>query len=129
MDGHPGHDSHDTTDPGVLPGLFAMLGPRVAAELQQHFGTDLRKVRDLRGAAIGPPCDRTAVARQAHVLVALAGTVGAGGLAALARRLLHAATQGDAGTCGRALRDILPRIDALLAFVAVCPLPADRSLP
>ena len=129
MCGHHGRDHHDTIDPGVLAGLFASLGPRVAPELQQLLGADLRKARDLLGATLGPPCNLTAVARQAHVLVALAGTAGATGLAARARRLLRAVTRGDAGTSARALQDILPRIDALVAFVAACPLPADRPLP
>ncbi len=125
MDDPIGRDNADLIDPAVLPGLFARLGPRVAAELQHHLGVDLRTTHDGLGAALGPPVNLQAVARQMDVLAALAGTAGAAGLAARARTLMRAAQQGNAGISARMASDILPRIDALVAFVATCPPPAD----
>ena len=129
MDGSfasPGDDGFDT---GVLPALLARLGAKVAIDLRRQLGADLHDLRQTLGAALGPPPDMVAVARQAHILIALAGTVGATVLAARARLLWRAADQGDAGASVRLASQILPQVDALLAFVAACPLPADRTLP
>ena len=129
MDGSfasPGDDGFDT---GVLPALLARLGAKVAIDLRRQLGADLHDLRQTLGAALGPPPDMVAVARQAHILIALAGTVGATVLAARARRHWRAADQRDAGASARLAFQILPRIDALVAFVAACPLPADRPLP
>ena len=85
MDGSfasPGDDGFDT---GVLPALLARLGAKVAIDLRRQLGADLHDLRQTLGAALGPPPDMVAVARQAHILIALAGTVGAIELAARAR--------------------------------------------
>ena len=129
MDGPPDVDALDEIDQSVLAGLLARLGARVADGLRRQFAADLREVQHRLCATGGPVPDLVTMARQAHVLVGLAGTAGAGVLASRARGLLRAATQGDAAASARALSEILPRIDALAAFVATCPLPSDQTPP
>jgi two-component system aerobic respiration control sensor histidine kinase ArcB len=114
-------------DPAVLPGLFARLGAATAAELQRQFCADLLALRQALATALGPLPDLDRIARQAHVLIALAGSAGALGLADQARRLVRVAHRGDKGVATCMATEMLARIDALIDFVAACPLPADGT--
>lgn len=129
MDDPHKHHDREGIDTTVLPGLLARLDLAVARELRRQFGADLVGLRHRLGAALAPPADLIAITRQAHVLIALAGTAGATTLVARARLLLDAAQLADAATASRTASGLLPLIDALVAFVAACPLTADRSLP
>jgi len=120
-------DSDPGLDATVLPALLARLDPAVATDLRRQFATDLRSLHQALVAALGPPPDMLALARHAHGLVALAGTAGAAAVAARARLLLRAVHRGEADTSARLARALLPCIDALVAFVADCPLP-DRAV-
>jgi hypothetical protein len=129
MDGPLAPENDSGIDTAVLPGLLARLGPTVAVDLRRQLGADLQDLRQTLGATLGPPPDMVAVARQTHGLIALAGTAGASLLTARARTLLRAAQRGDAAASLRLGSAILPQIDTLMAFVAACPLPADRTPP
>ena len=126
MDVLPDQRALPGMDPTVLPALLSRLDPAVAVDLARQFAADLRGLRQMLDAALGPPADMVTLARQAHVLIALAGTAGADDLAARARLLLRAAHHGKAGTSVRLVTGILPCIDRLVAFVAACPLPDTR---
>lgn len=119
-------DSDPGLDATVLPALLARLGPAVATDLRRQFAVDLRSLREALGNDLGAPPDMLALARHAHGLVALAGTAGAMAVAVRARLLLRAVHRGEADTSARLARALLPCIDALVAFVAACPLP-DRA--
>jgi two-component system aerobic respiration control sensor histidine kinase ArcB len=115
------------TDPAVLPDLFARLGAATAAELQRQFCADLLALRQSLAAALGPVPDLDVIARQAHVLIALAGSAGALALAEQARRLMRVAHRGDNGVASCMATEMLSRVDALIDFVAACPMPADGT--
>ena len=70
-----------------------------------------------------------AAARQAHVMIALAGTAGAVSLTARARALLEAARAGDAPFSADLVTGILPEIDRLVGFVGSCLLTGHRPGP
>ena len=129
MDGPFASHGDDGIDTGVLPALLARLGAGVAIDLRRQLAADLHDLRQTLGAALGPPPDMVAIARQAHGLIALAGLAGAWLVEARARLLWRAADLGNAQASARLASEILPHIDALLTFVAACPLPADRTLP
>jgi two-component system, OmpR family, aerobic respiration control sensor histidine kinase ArcB len=114
-------------DTAVLPGLFARLDPAVAQQLKRQLAADLVALRAALDAALRPPPDFVVAARQAHVLVALAGTAGAVTLTARARVLLDAATACDAALCTDLATGIFPEIDGLVGFVRSCPVPHNRS--
>ena len=129
MDGPLAPQHESGVNPGILPELLAQVGPEVAVLLRRQLQVDLAALGQSLGAGLGPPPDLAVIVRQAHGLVGLAGTAGHAALAAQARSMLRMAQRGDAAGAARLGTDILPRIDALAAFVAACPLPADRAAP
>ena len=72
-------DSFDHDGFAALPGL---AGPDLAAELARRVDEDLTSI----GLILTKPCvDRVVMQAQSHILVSIAGTIGAVGLCALAR--------------------------------------------
>ena len=74
--------------------LLALAGPSSAPGLVAQFLADLDEVAARLDAGFGA-ADATALRKASHVLIALAGTVGAADLTDAARRLHAAASAGD----------------------------------
>lgn len=89
--------------------LLILAGPETGLELVMRLDEDLSRVATaLTQAAPGP--DRPALREQSHVLLAIAGTVGADGLFVLAERLNRLVRAAEEV----ALSDILAEIGVLL---------------
>ena len=116
-----GPEANDDLDTGVLPALFARLGPIVATALRVCLAEDLAIARSGIVAALSPAPDASELARHAHVLIALAGTAGGTLLHGLARALHRAAVSGDGPRMRRLADQVLPATDALMAVVRACP--------
>lgn len=67
-------------DPAPLRRLMELMGPDGADDLRDRLRGDLDALRKGIDAALTPPVDKAALRRQAHGLIALAGTCGATGL-------------------------------------------------
>ena len=74
--------------------LLQLAGPVDGAELLQRLTEDLRKA-DVALATAIPAADLSAVRETTHVLIAVAGAIGAAGLAEAARQLNSAAQLSD----------------------------------
>lgn len=68
--------SSPLTEEGVLSDILALAGPDGAQRLLAQIGTDLAEVRRGMISAL-PASDRTALRSATHVLISLAGTIGA----------------------------------------------------
>ena len=97
--------------------LIEIAGPDSARELLERLATDLAKTE--RGLIAGlAEADSAAVRAETHVLIALAGAVGAARLQALAQALnsvTHRGGQPDLAGLGQ---DTLAHLDRLIHFVA-----------
>lgn len=104
-------------DRSTFDRLIEVAGPEAACELLDRLSADLGKCElGLRsGIADG---DLTSVRAETHVLIALAGAVGAGRLQALAQTLNAAAHRRDRSTLDRHGMDAMGEIDRLIRFVA-----------
>ena len=129
MDASPEPMRPQGIDITVLPALLARLGSADAHDVRRQLGADLVKLRAVLDQALRPHPHVLAIARQAHVLIALAGTAGAGTLTALARGLLDAAHAGDVRSCAAMGPGIMPEIQRLVDFVQSCPVPFPQSGP
>ena len=129
MDASPEPMRPQGIDTTVLPALLARLGSDVAHDVRWQLGTDLVNLAAVLDRALRPHPDVLAIARQAHVLIALAGTAGAGTLTARARALLDAAHAGDVRSCAAMGPGIMPEIQRLVDFVQSCAVPVPQSVP
>jgi two-component system, OmpR family, aerobic respiration control sensor histidine kinase ArcB len=103
----------DTTN---LDRLLKMAGPTAAAELLQRLEDDLQTVE--RGLVQAVPArDWPEIRAQTHVLIALAGVVGAVPLQRLAEQLNAAAHTTDMATLGSLAPTALRHLDGLIHFV------------
>lgn len=96
--------------------LMTIAGPTHAAELLFRLKTDLECVQDRLVGALALP-DWTDIRSQTHILVALAGAVGAVRLQHLADELNRLAHSADVTGLPDATGTLLADIDALIQFV------------
>lgn len=96
-----------------LQALLDMAGPEVARELGRRLLADLAGVARALSApdATG---DRRLLRAQSHILIALAGTIGADSLAADARGLNSLAHQGLAADLARQTARLCQDLDRLI---------------
>ncbi|EEW24519.1 ATP-binding response regulator [Rhodobacter ferrooxidans] len=104
-------------DPARLHHLLQLAGPATARELLTRLDADLAATRtQLARAASGP--DWPSLRAQSHVLIALAGTVGADPLHRSAVALNAVAHQRDASSLHGLHRTTLGQLDALIRVLA-----------
>jgi hypothetical protein len=103
-------------DPAQLERLLALAGPADRAALLHRLTLDLEHLRD-RLARLALPADWLVLRAQTHVLVAIAGAVGAERLRILTDALNDMAHQGHRAAALRLLPQVLDGIDHLLGFV------------
>lgn len=96
--------------------LIDVAGPEAARELLDRLAADLRKCKAGLGAGLGG-CDLAAVRAETHVLIALAGAVGARRLQALAQALNAAAHRRDPADFDRFGGEAMAQLDRLIRFV------------
>jgi two-component system, OmpR family, aerobic respiration control sensor histidine kinase ArcB len=97
--------------------LMEIAGPESSRELLDRLCSDLRRAERglLAGLAAG---DRASIRAETHVLIALAGAVGADRLQRLAERLNASAHRRDDPARGDMGQQALALIDRLITFVA-----------
>ena len=104
-------------DPVVLEALFEMTGPDARSTLLTRIAQDLTRANtDLAEAA--STLDLAGLRAGTHVLVALAGTIGATALSEASRLANAAAHRGGVAACVAAVPDISAMIDDALQAVA-----------
>lgn len=104
-------------DGRALADILAMAGPETAARILVQMQADLSAT----AAALRPALaqgDWTAIRAQSHVLISLAGTIGAMRLHALAIDLNTAAHAQDAGQTAALATPLMADLDALTALLA-----------
>lgn len=104
-------------DETTLRRLLQIAGPEAGAELMFRLLDDLQAVEDKLLAASGAR-DYLAIRAQTHVLVSVAGAVGAVGLQRMAEQMNLAAHGQDQATIDAGLPRLLTTLDALIRFVA-----------
>ena len=99
--------------------LLELAGPDTAAELLRRLTGDLDQVANglLQGFATSPP-DWDAVRAHTHVLIALAGVVGAVHLQHLAEAMNQQAHRCDTAGLGENTAAVTRHLAALIAFIA-----------
>lgn len=108
-----GADGFDRT---TFDNLIAIAGPEAARELLDRLGSDLAKCA--AGLANGlAGADHASVRAETHVLIALAGAVGATRLQALAQALNTAAHRRDGSAFDRHGDEVLALLGGLVRFV------------
>ncbi len=106
----------DGFDRATFDHLIVIAGPEAARELLDRLAADLDKCG--KGLSTGLSCaDLAAIRADTHVLIALAGAVGAARLQALAQALNTAAHRRDGATLDRYGGDALAQLDMLIRFV------------
>lgn len=111
-------------DAGVLQNLLALCGPETGRELLVRIVKDLTALAEsLRVGA--EAADPEVIRAQSHVLIAIAGTIGAGGVQLLAQGLNDRAQPGrEAPPLWLEARAVAAAAEALAAHVAAIPHPA-----
>lgn len=97
--------------------LLELAGPDTSIELLHRMYLDLRFAREQLEEALETG-DWAEVRAQTHVLVSLAGTVGAVELQRLNEALNGAAHRRDADSVAAIEPDLMVRLDALIGYVA-----------
>ncbi|MDM7932982.1 Hpt domain-containing protein [Tabrizicola sp.] len=110
-------------DPQRFQRLLELTGPRMAGTLLAHLVDDLSNCRTIMLAG-ADPADWTALREGTHVLISLAGSVGALSLQALAETLNAAAHRQDSSTVKALVPDLLAELEALIDLVRATPAPA-----
>ncbi|MFZ5710852.1 MAG: response regulator [Pseudomonadota bacterium] len=104
-------------DPSQLEHLLEISGPEASRELMDRLCSDLSRCRDGLCRAIESD-DRAAMRAETHVLIALAGAIGANRLRKLAEALnLSAHRRQDAGR-GSLAENCVEQVAHLIGFVA-----------
>lgn len=101
----------------MLQDILDLAGPDFAPTLMQQIRADVTKVRDELATNL-PTTDHTAIRSASHVLIALAGTIGAPQLREKAITLNTAAHSGDRATLDCLGATILSELQALLHDLA-----------
>lgn len=97
--------------------LLDIAGPDGAGELVERLHEDLAGVAERLGRGL-PDADWSVIRAETHVLIALAGAVGAERLQRLAETLNAQAHRKDAGDLGRIADETMQRLAELQALVA-----------
>lgn len=103
--------------------LIALAGPAMAGQLLSHLAEDLARCR-ADGLAGVQKHDWTALRASSHVLISLAGSVGALSLQRMAEALNAAAHLGTGDPAQAFSPDLLSELDALIALVRATPVTA-----
>lgn len=103
-------------DAQVFQRLMALAGPATALELLDQLVIDLDAAREAVAAAT-PVQDWPTVRSQCHVLIAVAGSIGAHHVQTNAEQLHRAATASDATAATALAATLIHRLQALLAYV------------
>lgn len=101
----------------TFDGLLKLAGPNAARELLAQLGSDLAMVEDALSDALTTQ-DTTVIRHQTHVLIALAGSVGAESLLQLAKALnqmAHLAHHKDMSVVGHRLLRSTTQVRAFVA--------------
>jgi HPt (histidine-containing phosphotransfer) domain-containing protein len=108
----------DSVDPQVFERLMALAGPAMAVELLDQLQVDLRSaLAAVQAAALGP--DLPGLRIQCHILVAVAGSVGAYEVQRTAEHLQLAVYQADTGAINGLLVGLDHRLQTLIRFVEI----------
>lgn len=113
----PGPAAAGLIDPATWRALAATIGPAAMGELLAKVEEDLRAVGEGLddGLARG---DFALVRGRTHILISVAGAVGAGGVQALAEQLNRAAHGSDPARLETLGRETRARLSALIAAIA-----------
>jgi HPt (histidine-containing phosphotransfer) domain-containing protein len=103
-------------DRTVFDHLMVMAGPETARDLLIRLTEDLVSVRQMLETAMHPP-DWDALRTQSHILIGLAGAIGADALCAQAQKLNDLTHQANGHQLTPVMAQITPQIAALLRFV------------
>ena len=110
-------------DPTRFQRLLDLTGPAMAGTLLLHLADDLARCRRLAlSGADGQNWD--ALREGSHILISLAGSVGALSLQAMAEALNTAAHAKDQSSAPSVIPDLVTELDALIALVRATPAPA-----
>lgn len=104
-------------DSTALRDLLRMAGPETAPRILRQMHSDLTDCATLLAPALATG-DRIAIRAQTHVLIALAGTIGAMRLHALAIDLNAAAHAEDAAAIARHAAPLQHDLTGLIALLA-----------
>lgn len=110
-------------DPQRFQRLLELTGPSMAGALLTHLADDLTTCRSTTTAGAETQ-DWIALREGSHVLISLAGSVGALSLQGRAEALNGAAHMQDGGAVGLIMPDLLRELDALIDLVRSTPAPA-----
>lgn len=112
----PDTETTVTFDRATFDRLIEIAGPDGRQELLDRFASDLRRTeRDLVAALKAD--DRATIRGATHVLIALAGAVGARRLQHQAQELNHAAHRGEGAIPGEVGNRLLADLDRLIHFI------------
>lgn len=104
-------------DAQVFQRLMALAGPATAVELLDQITLDLGAARAI--IVVSTPLGNWQNLRnQCHILIAVAGSIGATHVQMTAEQVYGAAAAADADMCGALTKKLILRLDALLVFVA-----------
>ncbi len=113
-------------DPTRFQRLIDLAGPAMADTLLTHLADDLARCRAMAMAADGGPegkHDWATLRESSHILISLAGSVGALSLQNLAETLNTAAHGQDGTTTQALIPAVVCELDALIALVRATPTP------
>jgi HPt (histidine-containing phosphotransfer) domain-containing protein len=111
---HAGPDA--IVDAKVFQRLMALAGPTTALDLLHHLLADLGAATTAIAAAV-QPLDKAVLRAQCHILIAVAGSIGAVSVQSDAEHLHKAAQNDDAPQMAVMSAHLLRRLAALLAYV------------
>lgn len=103
----------------ALHDILVLAGPETAPRLLQQIHADLVAVASLLLPALPPPHDWPQIRRQTHVLISLAGTIGAMRLHGLAIEMNTAAHDQDSSRAAALLPPLEADLTRLIALVGL----------
>ena len=112
----PPAPAHPLGDGAVLADLLRLAGPDLVPDLLRQLDVDLSQVATRLTAALAAQ-DWPRLRAQSHILIALAGTVGAADLRAAALAVNDAAHARDAAALQRLAATLQPDLAALIDHI------------
>ncbi|MFV0475529.1 MAG: response regulator [Pikeienuella sp.] len=100
----------------IYESLSASIGPEAMTELLARIEADLQAMRADLGEAVGSG-DLDLIARASHVMISVAGSIGAVRLQRQAERMNRLAHGGEAEPAARLAVDALPELERVVGFV------------
>ncbi len=110
-----GEEAGPVIDMPTFDALCSAIGPEMMAELLDKVISDLLSAQTQMSAAL-PEVDRTVIRSTSHILISVAGALGAVRLQACARSLNGAAHTDSVETIAGGVRRCIREIDAAVAF-------------